>query len=314
MNIIFRNRVVTILKFILAIGLLIFLVNYIQLSQIKKTFSEANQIFLVIVLLILPINLYLQFLKWKIITHKFLNISDNNKIARSLFYGISAGIFTPMKSGEYVARAIPFKDSKLVDVVLSTVIDKFIPIIFVVIIGGIFFIFFIRDLFELSTLHLIVVFILYLLIISIPLYLFNAESKFINRIKDSLKKNKYYERIYSKVTFLKKLDRKMFLKLLTLSLLYHLTFTIQMTLLFAAFTENFNFFQYFYIANLVIFVQVIIPPIALGEIGIREGAAVYFVAYFGLPAAVGFNAALTLFIINLLLPSLVGLLFLFKKD
>jgi uncharacterized membrane protein YbhN (UPF0104 family) len=50
-------------------------------------------------------------------------------------------------------------------------------------------------------------------------------------------------------------------------------------------------------------------PISLGDLGIREAGSVYFYALRGIASATALNAALLLFAINILLPSLIGLLF-----
>jgi len=63
------------------------------------------------------------------------------------------------------------------------------------------------------------------------------------------------------------------------------------------------------------FVKTIIPPISLGELGIREGASVFFISKMGEVSSVGFNASIFLFIINLLIPALIGVgMFLRKND
>ena len=62
------------------------------------------------------------------------------------------------------------------------------------------------------------------------------------------------------------------------------------------------------------FVKTVIPPVSLGELGIREGASVYFLTTMGETSSVAFNASIFLFIINLLIPSLIGLVLLMKRD
>jgi len=51
----------------------------------------------------------------------------------------------------------------------------------------------------------------------------------------------------------------------------------------------------------------------LGELGIREGASVYFITQMSGTAVVGFNASIFLFIINLLIPALIGVGMSFTK-
>ena len=55
-------------------------------------------------------------------------------------------------------------------------------------------------------------------------------------------------------------------------------------------------------------------PISIADIGIREAGSVYFFALLGISSAAAFNASMVLFLINILLPSVVGLLFLPKAS
>jgi len=90
---------------------------------------------------------------------------------------------------------------------------------------------------------------------------------------------------------------------------------IQYALLVSAFSNHFDFGSYLWAANLIMFAKTIIPPISFGELGIREGASVYFLTQMGETASVGFNSSILLFIINLLIPALIGVgMFLRKND
>ena len=98
------------------------------------------------------------------------------------------------------------------------------------------------------------------------------------------------------------------------SLLFYFCFLIQYALLVSAFSNHTNFADYIWAGNLMMFAKTIIPPVSLGELGIREGASVFFITQFGESASAGFNASIFLFIINLLIPSLIGLILLLKKN
>ena len=62
-------------------------------------------------------------------------------------------------------------------------------------------------------------------------------------------------------------------------------------------------------AVLVFFAKSVIPSFTLADIGIREGAAVFFFGALGVGGAAAFNAAFLLFAVNLVLPALAGLPF-----
>ncbi len=309
-----RKRISNFTKILIGVGLVIFLIYYLEPKEIYNTYQKANKSFLLLAILLLPVNLYLQFFKWQILSEKYFGIKEKGKVWISLLYGISGGIFTPMKSGEYFARALPYKKVKVLDVVLATLVDKLVPIFFVVLIGGTFFIVFLKSFLGLSTLVTVVLVILYKISILLPLYLLFGNKSVSLLLTNWLSSKKFFEKIISRIAFLKEMDGKTLTKLVATSFMYHLVFTTQMTILLSAFSGELNFALFFFAANLIIFAQIVIPPIALGEVGVREGAAVFFLQNLGYAGAIGFSAALTLFFINLLIPSVVGFILLLRKQ
>lgn len=98
--------------------------------------------------------------------------------------------------------------------------------------------------------------------------------------------------------------------LLALSALRYAVFATQFVLLVRAFAPDGAWTAGDWAAAaggvaLVFFAKSAVPGVTLGDLGVREGAAVYFLAAFG--GAAAFNASLGLFAINLLLPALAGL-------
>ncbi len=314
MNNITRKRIEIAAKLIIGLGIIIFLVVYVDPKKIAETFAKADYILLSLAVILLPFNLFFQFTKWKILLKRYFNIEDDRSIWLSIFYGISGGIFTPMKSGEYLARALSLKEVKVIDIVIATAVDKFIPIFFVVTIGGSFFIIFLKELLSFSTTVTVLLIVVYLVIVIVPLMLLLSDSDISNKLRAKLKGIKFLTKLIEKISFIRSIDKKTLIQLMGVSLVYHLTFTTQMAFLLSAFSGDFEFMKFFFVANLIIFTQIVIPPIALGELGVREGAAVYYLQSLGYSSAVGFNAAFSLFTINLLIPSIVGLLLLFKRN
>jgi uncharacterized membrane protein YbhN (UPF0104 family) len=121
-------------------------------------------------------------------------------------------------------------------------------------------------------------------------------------------------KVYEKLRVLKGLNRIYLVKMSSISLLFYLSFLVQYALLVAAFSHNQNYLDYFWAGNLLMFAKTVIPPVSLGELGIREGASIYFLTRLGETSVVAFNASIFLFIINLFIPALIGLVFLFRKN
>jgi hypothetical protein len=242
-------------------------------------------------------------------------VRDNSKIFRSLFHGFSAGIITPLRIGEYFGRGIELKDKPITQVTVATLIDKFFPLLTVASIGSVSSLLFIYDQYNISMYIILSLFILiftfFYLVILLLLSKRFWESVIFSRLHSSTK----LKRILEKLIVFRSLDKKYFYKMLSVSILFYFCILIQYSLLVTAFSHQYDIINYIWAGNLVMFAKTIIPPISFGELGIREGASVYFIGVMGGSASVGFNASIFLFIINLLIPALIGVgMFLRKND
>jgi uncharacterized membrane protein YbhN (UPF0104 family) len=311
----YKSSLVLAAKLLITAGILYYLVNSVEYNQILLALNEANLMMISVVLLLGILNIYLQYSKWQLTCSEVLQISDKFKIFRSLFYGFSAGIITPLRIGEYFGRGIGFRDKSIVQVTIATLIDKFFPLLMVASFGSVSSLLFIYFYYEVSVYIVLSLFILiftffYFLII---LLLSNSfwDSILFSRLGSSARLKTFLD----KLKVFKNLNRIYFLKMLVISFLFYSCFLVQYALLVMAFSNHFDFIHYLWAANLIMFTKTIIPPVSFGELGIREGASVYFLTIMGESASVGFNSSILLFIINLLIPALIGVgMFLRKND
>lgn len=310
----YKNGIIILAKLFIAVGLLAYLIYSVDFQEIIIAIEQSNPYLIAAAFLLSLLNVYLQFYKWKITANVVLQENHNEKIWLSLFYGFSAGIFTPARIGEYFGRAIVFKNQSLLRVTLATLLDKIFLLIIVAFFGSISSIIFIHYKYHVTyylTLGLfILVFTLFYLLV---LLMFNDkfwDNVLFTKLRDSIK----LHRLFEKIKIFRKLDRKYAAKMFVVSFLFYLCFLIQYAMLVAAFSNHNNYFEYLWAGNLIMFAKTIIPPISLGELGIREGASVFFITLLGESASVGFNASISLFFINILIPSLIGLTLLLKKN
>ena len=302
------------LKIIIAGGLLYYLTSSIEYAKILRALENANFFLILTAFILSAINIYFQFAKWRLTCGQVLKENNNSKVFLSLFYGFSAGIITPLRIGEYFGRAIAFKDKSVVQVTIATLIDKFFPLIIVAFIGSISSILFLYLKFGVSIYLALSLFIVLFTLFYILFLLIMNQRFWDNVLFNKIKSLKSLNKVFEKLIILKSLNRIYLLKMSTFSFLFYLSFLIQYVLLVAAFSHNQNILDYFWAGNLIMFAKTIIPPISLGELGIREGASIYFLTQFGESSAVAFNASIFLFLINLLIPAFIGLILLFKKN
>ena len=309
-----KQILIFITKILIAAGLLYYLVSSIDYAQIIPAIEYANLWLIGAALVLSFVNIFLQYFKWKLTSNNILDENSRSKILTSLYYGFSAGIITPLRIGEYFGRAIAFRNKTVIQVSIATLIDKFFPLIIVVSLGSISSLFFIYQFYVVSIYVIIALFI-----VVFSLFYFFALLMLSHKFWDSLlfskiKKIKRMNSLIETFKTLKVLDRKYFLKMSFISFLFYTCFLIQFAILVSAFSHHFYFLNFLWIANLIMFVKTVIPPVSLGELGIREGASIYFLTMMGETSLVAFNASIFLFIINLLIPSLIGLVLLMKRS
>ncbi len=309
-----KTLIIFISKIVIAIGLLYYVINAINFNEIISAVIEADIYLVLLVVLLSLLNLFLQYYKWKITSALILNNSDNRKVISSLFQGLSAAVFTPARIGEYFGRALVFKNHSLLKVTLATLLDKFFPLLIVTFLGSFSSILFLHFYYGVNIYITIGLFIvLFSLFYLIILIIFNRDF-WNNFIFQKLQSWEKFSDYFMKFSTIKNLDRNYSAKMILLSLVFYLCYIVQYAILVAAFSHNSAMLNYIWAGNLTMFSKTVIPPISFSELGIREGASVFFVQQFGESASVGFNASIFLFLINVLIPALIGLVFILRKN
>ncbi|MCX8057171.1 MAG: flippase-like domain-containing protein [Ignavibacteria bacterium] len=298
------------LKVIVGLGLLIYFVQKISFRELITSIYSINFFLFFIAIILSLLNIYIQQIRWKSLVKNENQSIDNKTIFKSLLIGFSAGTFTPARSGEYFLRKLPLSQISLTSTITLTFIDKMMLLVNVIFWGalvsfGMMIFYYEVDLYV--TASLFILFITFFTAFFMIIY----SRRFYNYLKE------IKQRYNIKFKFLKKLieplselSNQLISKLLMLAFLNYVVIVLEFAVIVLSFGVDINFAQLLVAAMMVYFSKTLIPSITFGEIGIREGAAIYFFGIFGCAEAVAFNSSMFLFILNLLLPSLVGLFFL----
>jgi len=310
-----KNSLVIFAKFLIAGGLLFYLVRMVEYDQIFMAVQNVNLVLILVVILLGILNVYLQYLKWGLTCAEVLTVEDKGKVIRSLFYGFSAGIITPLRVGEYFGRGIEFKDKSLLQVTVATLVDKFFPLLMVASLGSVSSLFFIYSFYNVSIYIILSLFILIFTLFYVVILLMINPSFWNSILFSRIRNSRKLRPLLDKLKTFERLDRKYFYKMLLISFLFYMCYLVQYALLVTAFSHNPEFINYLWAGNLIMFTKTIIPPVSFGELGIREGASVFFITKMGETASVGFNSSIFLFMINLVIPAVIGVgMFLRKND
>lgn len=284
------------LKFTLSVLIISYLVNYLSINSIYISFQNADKLIILFAFLLLPINIFLQYKRWALLC---LTVESNNKIniAKSIFLGIAAGLITPLKAGEFLGRAFIFDSKKIKEYIILSIYDRLISMLVTVLIGFVFALLTFSKITKLIAYYYIP--ILSIIAILGIFVLFILKNKIFSSVNNRLNQIIYRVRTISIAVNI---------KLIFLAILFFFTYVFQFALLLAAFNGITKVFSYLSAGVLVFFTNTVIPPITLGELGIREGAAVYYSKHFYYIAQTGFNASIILFTINIIIPSIIGLI------
>lgn len=292
-------------RLLLAGALLYLLVSTVQRDVIASLFLRAQPVFLFLALGLLPLNLLLQYKKWRLLVHGPFPQIALPELRASLLLGFTFGIVTPARVGEFGGRAAGMRSVDGWTLVGLTAVDKFAGMVVTVVIGCVGLIVFCWRHPFMDPLLLTVLFSVFAA--TAVLLLSRRRRGSLPVIRRNVNgTGRFQRRIASFRTALGHVRGPRLHRLLWYSILFYLTFLSQFFLLLSAFGPV-DVLSALAGISTIFLIKTIIPPITFGELGIREGASVYVLGHAGILAAAAFNAALLLFVINILLPSLAGL-------
>ncbi|MBN1349331.1 flippase-like domain-containing protein [candidate division KSB1 bacterium] len=289
------------LKISIAALLLFVLVRNIQLQTIREALFKADFLFIASAVLLLIPNFFIQGLKWHYLLKLSKPAATYVEALKSLLAGFALGFVTPGRVGEF-GRAIFVKDSNRLQVVGLTMIDKLFSMLIILMLGAfaIFFFFGIWMHSKLTPVFALVSLAASLitsLIVLFPDGMKKAGFKILPRLP-------FTEKIELILSGLNGFHRNQALFLLALNFLFYAIYLTQFYLLLSAF-DVFSPVEGYIILSSTIFAKSLLP-ISFGDLGIRESAAVYFVTHIGGEESTAFNASILMFLINIVLPSLIG--------
>ncbi|MCO6472707.1 MAG: lysylphosphatidylglycerol synthase domain-containing protein [Melioribacteraceae bacterium] len=302
----------TVLKITFSIFFIFFLINYVEYDKVVTILGKANILYILIVIILMATNIYYQFKKWELLVNNLIKEKSKKKILVSLFHGFAAGITTPVRSGEYFGRAIIFKEKPLSQIIIATAIEKFIMMILVVFVGSIISLLYLVTI-GIATYLIIIIAVIAIILFALFAQILNSPGSWKKIIPHRIRKFKFVEDIMEKLQFLKNVNKKLIIKLVIFTVAAYFIYILQFGILLLSFSSEGNLINALWCGSLVMFVKTIIPAVGIGDLGIREGAAVFFSPALGFTEAAALNAALGLFFVNLFLPSVVGFILSFRK-
>lgn len=273
------------------------------LSSFSFTWNNSKLVIGILTLLLLSVNLTLEALKWKISIQKHEAITLGRAL-KCVLAGISLGILTPNHVGDFAGKTFFLTTYSKVKGAVVSMIGSIAQTLSILFMGsiGLWLVLFFRDYFSLTVFYLGLTVIL-LLCIAI-LYLFLN----IQRINPFVKNYKIQPYIEALTGY----SQKELSILLLLSVLRFGVFNTQYYLLLHFFEVAVPIAYAFPALAAIFLVQSFVPSFILIEVGVRGATALFFLGLFSTNTSGILLAAYSLWMINLMLPGLMGLYYIVK--
>ena len=295
-------------KAAIAVAVMAVLVKIVKPQAIFNALTHANGLLVALAFILLIPNLYVQYKKWRFLVTLVKPNIERKEALKSLLVGFTFGFVTPGRVGEF-GRAFFIKDCPWARVLGVTIFDKLYSVSVIAIMGVVGLTIIWSGQIPLTTL-LQRLFFAAIGITLLLLVLLNPDrtARFVNKTRLS---NSSHPKVKLLLSSLDEFHSKQARTLLSWCVIFFLTYSIQLFLLVTAFKPVSPIYA-LAASSSAMFVKTLLP-ISLGDIGIRESAAVYFFGQVGVGRAAAFNASFILFTINILLPSLLGLVILLRN-
>lgn len=313
----FKKRYIGLfIKVVIAIVALVFIYREVQLKDQDTDLSFGISVLadhlhiLFILISMMMLNWGLEAYKWRILVKPIEQIS-HWKSLKAVFSGITIALFTPNRVGEYGGRVFHLKKADRIDAVLLTIVGSYAQLVVTLVTGILATIFYLPTYVGLGPVspmqyNLIGLLMLGLTILLVILFL---NTRLLTTIINWLPIPEKY-RHYSKV--FEYHSSATLWKVFLASLGRYIVFTAQFFLLLQLFDVEIDYLNAMMMISMTYFVMTAVPTIAITELGVRGSMAVYFIGMLSANLKSIFMASSMLWLINLAVPALIGVLFIFQ--
>lgn len=311
-----RNILISILLIFISYGFVIYkIISFDELKNLSisiNKYSFSDLLVLIIVFTMMFLNWGIETFKWKVLIDRVQYFSFINAF-KAVFSGITIGIFTPNRIGEIGGRTMFLDKGKRTYGALATGTGSFAQFITTIatgIFGFVMFLFLFPDkirinpVFNYTSAYALLIFV----IILIWSY-FN-----IKKLKSILLKLSFFKTRNNQLEYLSEIKSRSLIKILLLSLARYIVFITQFFLLLRFFDIHLTLPEGYISISLIYLFATLIPTTTLAELGIRGSLAIFFIGLFSVNILDVVFSTITLWLINLAIPFIIGSVFFLKKN
>jgi uncharacterized membrane protein YbhN (UPF0104 family) len=301
-----QKSLLWLVKFLVFVFVLYQLVKRLQKISLDDFSSLAivKPIYIIIAMTLVFVNWGIEALKWYLTIRKIGFKTSNGRIVQSLLSGISTGLITPNRIGNFIGRMLYFKPKKRALVVLGTLYGNLAQFIATVFFGMIGLYFIKNNSIQFEYSDTLIVLSIFLTTLAVLIY-FSYPFIWLTNIPILRSKANI-------IQLFRQSAKRLVIPLLILSGCRYLVFILQFALLLIGFGAMFSH-ELIYSLFVLYLVSTLTPTLILGKLVVRETLAVLILGTIIFNPLIILAASFSLWLINLGFPAVVGLYFFFKS-
>jgi hypothetical protein len=276
---------------------------------------------LAIVLILVPLNQWLEIIKWKFLIDKLEKVSYWNA-TKAVLTGISVSMFMPNRVGDYLGRVFVLKEADRLQAVLATIMGGIAQLITTILFGCSALLIFFPHYYDMSS--QLNIWIYLGLILAVMMMLGTIVFAYLNfaTFSDIIKRitGRSYARFRKYAIVFSWYSANVLLRVLVLSMMRYMVFSLQFYLLLLAFQVSISYPAAMVLIGLVYLLMTVIPTVALTELGVRGSVSLMIFALYFEPlhrwthetSLAVVSSTTVLWLLNLAFPALLGIVFVYS--
>lgn len=268
----------------------------------------GNAHLFILPLLLVGVNWLVEAHRWQLLSDKIERLNLWQALS-GVLAGQSMAFITPQSVGDYLGRIWYMKNSNRYEAVGSVMFGRWSQSLVTGIFGSIGLVFVMIGEFKLKTLPTIILVGLLCAFWLVVVLFFVAKRAMVIRRFEKLLGEKWAQ--YIKV--IHQFNREESVKILLLTMLRYLVFTTQFILIFKLFASITSWDQLLAGITWMFLIKSVVPVINIfADLSVREMAVVYFFTLYPANIAVIIMVSLCLWLINILMPTLIGVFHVYR--
>lgn len=309
------KQIIILFKFLITVAVLYVIYDFIWIknnnpefvNNFKSVIKNSNPLYIIACIFLAPLNWIFEGMKWKRLVNKFNPLSFSQSL-NAILLGISFGVITPGRIGEYGGRMLNIKSENISKALFANFVGSLAQNLINIFPGAFACFFFILER-DQNVVKAISVSLLFFGIALFIAWLFFNSQKLIRMSRKIKFVKKYTQKLG---TFQLRQDDLKYT--LSLSILRYMIYVSQYILLLYYFQINIGFIAAISHVVLIFLLQSSIPlPPVIGLVA-RTQLAIFVFSKFDLNYTSILSVPVLLWIINLLIPSLSGTVILLKSN